>query len=288
MSATATKDRNASREKRATTGRSSPSRQKRGGKRGRTPPRNLKRRLGRGDWLVQQINSEIGASPQQHKTLVELGLLKIGRSALFYGDRPAAWGQIERLHHLVAVRPLVRPCTPHPLHAEATVKKPEAVPYEIDGREAHHFDFDGDSFMSVEPYKGSFAVNWSTALPIATVLERLNPALLDAVRDCIVFDPAGPGHRNVKLDELLPELRGGSTSYPFVRFESEDLVFVWQRPTYPNHVDEDVSAGQIGLVCREFDAEALSQMMRVTATPPLGECVEELIEDVAAVSGKGT
>jgi ribosomal protein L30/L7E len=285
MSATATKVKYASRGERVTTRRGvSPKKKK--GKYRRTPARNAKRKLGRGDWLVQQVKSKIGISPQQYETLVELGLCKIGRSGLFYGDQPAAWGQIRRVQHLVSVRALVRPSEPHFLYPEVTVSKPEAVPYDVGGREARHYDFDGDSFMSVEPYKGSFAINWSTALPIATVLERMDPALLDAVRDCVVFDPAGPGRRNVEVEDVLPDLRSGSTSYPFVRFESEDLVFVWQRPAYPSHVDEDVGAGRIGLVCHEFDAEALGQMMRDTATPPLGECIEELMEDVAVISGK--
>ena len=235
---------------------------------------------------MQQVESEIGVPPQQHETLVALGLLKIGRSGLFYGDQPSAWGQINRVHNLVTVRPLACPSEPHPLYEEATVTKPEAVPYEIDGREARHYDFDGDSFMSVEPYDHSFAINWSTALPLATVLERMDPALLDKVQSCVVFDPTGPGHLSVDVEEVLPTVHSGRSNYPFVRFESEKFVFVWQRPAYPSHVDEDVGAGRIGLVCHEFDAEMLGQMMRDTATPPLGECVEELVEDVAVVSSK--
>jgi hypothetical protein len=158
--------------------------------------------------------------------------------------------------------------------------------YEVDGREAHHFDFDDDSFMSVEPYDGSVAINWSTALPIATVLEKLDARLLERVSNCVVFDQSSRAHLEVEPAEALASLRAGRSNYPFIRMETEGLTLVWQQPAYPKHVDEDVSAGRIGIVCAKLDAKALAQMMRDTATPVVGACAEELVEDVEALSGK--
>jgi ribosomal protein L30/L7E len=258
---------------------------KKRGKHKRTPPRQFQRKVGKGDWLVKQVVSRIGTTPEQHETLVDLGLGKIGRSAIFDGGDKAAWGQIGAVEHLVAARPLTRPLERHDLYRKPEMTQPEAISYEVGGREARHYDFDGDSFLSIEPYGGSFAVNWSTALPIATVLERMPAGLLDRMSSCVVFDPTGPGQRQLDFDDALEELRGGRSEFPFVRLESDDFVFAWQRPAYPKHVDEDVGAGRIGLICQTFDAQALSQAIRATATPPLGECIKELIDEIAAVSG---
>jgi ribosomal protein L30/L7E len=225
----------------------------------------------------------------QYETLASLGLLKIGRCGLFDGDRPEAWGQIANVQHLVATRPLTRqPAkTRYRISGGILMRAPgEHVRYEVDGREARHYEFDGDSFMSVEPYDGSVAINWSTALPIATVLERLDSKLLGRVRNCTVFDMSHRTHLEVEPAETLADLRAGRCSYPFVRMESEELTLVWQQPAYPKHVDEDVSSGRIGIIYSELDAKGLAQMMRATATPPVGACVKELVEGVEALSSK--
>jgi ribosomal protein L30/L7E len=260
-------------------------------RRRKTPASQLRRKLQRGDWLVQQVKSDNNLAPKQHETLAEMGLLKIGRSGLFRGDRPESWGQVSRVQHLVAIRPLTqqRPKTSHRVPSWVFMSQPVRKPilYEVGGREAHHHKFDGDSFMSVEPYDDSVAVNWSTALPIATVLEKLDPKFVKGIHSCLVFDPSQGEHREIETAELLPGLRAGQCSYPFVRMESDGVVLVWQQPTYPNHVDEDIRAGRIGVIWADLDARMLTRMMQKTATPPVGACVAQLVADVEAVSSSG-
>jgi ribosomal protein L30/L7E len=258
---------------------------KKRGKHRRTAPRQFQKKQRRGDWLVKQVGSRIGTTPEQHETLVDLGLGKIGRSALFDGDDKGAWGQIEKVQHLVSARPLVRPADPHPLYGERWMNKPEESRYTVDGLEARHYDFDGDSFLAIEPYDGGrFSVNWSTGLPIATVLERIGRGLLERVSTCTVFDPTLPGHREVSIEKLLTMSCRAQVDFPFVRLETDDLTLVWRRPAYPKHVDEDVGAGRIGVVCRRLDTETLTGLVRATATPPVGEHLDELMSQVATVS----
>lgn len=275
MSATATKNRPK---------RSGAQTQHRKQRRRRPSPARVQRRLRRGDWLVQQVKSEIGAPEVQQQTLADLGLLKIGRCGLFYGDRSGAWGQIEQVQHLIAIRPLTqRPPDAQHAHEEAAEMKP--VPYEVDGHKACHYRFDGDSFMSVERYDESVAINWSTALPIATVLERLDRTLLVDALNGIVFDSSIRGHREVAAEELLVDLREGRSSYPFVRLELKDMILVWQQPIYPKHVDEDFASGRLGIICPAIDEAMLTRLVEATATPLVGEKAGELVTEVATVAG---
>ena len=245
----------------------------------------VRRNLRHGDWLVQQVKSHNGALARQRDTLEDLGLLKIGRCALFNGAHAAAWGQINRVHNLVAIRPLTQqPSGERLAPKEAAIMKtlPVPVPYEVNGRPACHYKFDGDSFLSVEPHAGSIAINWSTALPIATVLERLGSQVLAHARAGLVFDPSSKRHRQIEPKTLIAELRSGRTAYPFVRLECDELTLVWKEPAWPKHVDEDVRAGRIGVVAPTVDVELVTEMVHATATPLVGESAAELVADAAS------
>lgn len=200
------------------------------------------------------------------------------------------WGEISKVQHLVAIRPLTLqpPKTRQRVPREDSLQ-PLSKPllYDVNGRSGRHYEFDGDSFMSIEPLEDSVAINWSTALPIATVVERLDSKLVDAVESCLVFDPIQRAHREIESGSWYEDLRAGQVDYPFVRLESKDLVLVWQRPAYPSHVDEDVTAGRIGVISAAVDAAAMSDLVRSTATPIVGDHAEALIADArAAIAAK--
>lgn len=251
--------------------------------------RGIDRRLGRGDWLVQQVKSQNGIQADQQETLATLGLLKIGRCSLFDGDRPEAWGEIAKVQHLVAVRPLTweRPKTKYQIpgvNLMTGLKKP--VLYDVDGREARHHEFGGDGFFSVEPYDGSVAINWSTALPIATVLDRLDGSLIDSVKECLVFNPLARKHETLSPETWQQDLR--NADFPFVRLETDAVILAWQRPAYPSHVDEDVTAGRIGIICQKVDPATLERLVQSTATPQIGTFAKALVADVKSSAGSNS
>jgi large subunit ribosomal protein L30 len=58
----------------------------------------------KGQIKVTQIGSPIGREDYQRRTLIGLGLNKMGRSRVLE-DTPAIRGMIQRVHHLVRVEP---------------------------------------------------------------------------------------------------------------------------------------------------------------------------------------
>jgi ribosomal protein L30/L7E len=249
--------------------------------------RRITRQLRVGDWLVQQVNSQIGEEEHVIGTLAELGLCKIGRCGLFEGADGTAWGQIVRVQHLVAIRAL----TLHPSNEgrvrDEAAQMIAAVAYRIDDNPAVHYTLDGDSFVSAEAYEDRVALNWSTALPFGSVLERLPSAVTRTVRTVIVFDPAASRQRALREEERTGLLSGDGALYPFVRLDVGPGVLVWQRPAYPQHVDEDVSAGRIGLLIEDLQADWLEPFLHATATPLVAALAGRVLRDARRVLDGG-
>lgn len=251
----------------------------------RMAKQRIVRKVRHGDWLVQQVRSHIGSDDETVATLAELGLCKIGRCGLFDGASSSAWGQVVHVQHLVAIRAL----TLHPSEEgrayEEAARMIEAVPYTVDDRPAVHYRLDGDSFVSAESYGPNCSLNWSTALPLETVLGQLPEDVLGEVTGAIVYDRTRRRQRRMSVAEREGLLRGDAQLHPFVRLELPTSVLVWQTPEYPAHVDEDVAAGRIGLLLSDLGAEWIPGFMRSTATPLVAGIADDVLRDARGVLG---
>jgi large subunit ribosomal protein L30 len=66
------------------------------------PEKKTAPKAAKGQIKVTQIGSPIGREDYQRRTLIGLGLNKMGRSRVLE-DTPAIRGMIQRVHHLVRV-----------------------------------------------------------------------------------------------------------------------------------------------------------------------------------------
>lgn len=246
--------------------------------------RRLVRQLHHGDWIVQQVRSEIGALQEHQDTLASLGLLKIGRSGLFDGQSAASWGMIAQVQSFVAIAPLTRQPS-HVRFALTEAQPMKTTPYEVDGRPAYEIQFARSEYLTCEVFDGFVAINWSTSLPIATVVLRLGDDLLDRLSGGVVFDRGRRAHRQLAGQHAVYSALLDANSFPFVRLQlGDDLAVTWNAPTYPTHVDEAVRPGRLGLLARRIALGDAVELIRETGTPAVGPEAEAAIAEIAGIA----
>ena len=162
--------------------------------------------------------------------------------------------------------------------------------YDVDGREAHLYQCGDENFLRVELYDGFFSLGWSCSLPIATVLERVEPVLAGlGGRRGVIFDERAQEHRELGVREAVNQLRTVGGAWSFARLELPTVTLIWeQAAAEPEGAEEPLSelptGGEFGLMASVFDAEVCARIVRETATTAISEHADDLIDDVAYVA----
>ena len=155
--------------------------------------------------------------------------------------------------------------------------------YQIAGREAHCFGFDEDEFLRVELYDGYFSMHWTTALPLAAVVRRVQPPLRGATGQAIVFDEQTHRHEELRIRDAVDLILDDAAALSFARLELPELTLVWEQAAVS---DGAVVAGrgELALLARVFDEDACVRALRNTATSRVAREATALIERVAYVA----
>jgi hypothetical protein len=155
------------------------------------------------------------------------------------------------------------------------LKTPER--YEVEGQQAVRVPLSDGAYFNAEVHRDYYALAWACALPIATVLERIRGLLpLDSGR-AIVYDNKNKQYEILPATEVIEAATKRLAGYEFVRFEFGHGAFVWEASHYPNHVNEPIEVGEIGLIADVVDKGRWIALLRLTGTVSVGEHAEELL-----------
>jgi hypothetical protein len=152
--------------------------------------------------------------------------------------------------------------------------------YEIAGREAHCYGFEGEEFLRVELYDGYFLIHWTTALSLAAVLKRVEPLLQNISGDAVVFDERTCAHETLGVGEAWDRMVANDATLSFARLELPAATFVWEQALS----DGSTTQGELALMARVFDEGACIRVLRETATNRVARDATALIGRVAYVA----
>lgn len=117
---------------------------------------------------------------------------------------------------------------------------------------------------------------WSTALPLATMLERVERCGLPLIEGTasVVYDET---LLEAPAAEIWDQLREGPALAHFARFDHHGISVVWDQSTYPKHVDHGIGPGRIG-VESELRPAAVTALFTETATPAIAPWAARILD----------
>jgi len=156
------------------------------------------------------------------------------------------------------------------------------VDYEVAGREAHRYELGDGEFVRVEIYDGYFSIGWSTSLPIAAVLELVEPLLRIVDGEVVVFDKRTKAHEKRDVDDVLA-LLPSDDDFSFARLELSDVTLVWEQAREQDR-HGPTTLGELAVLARLFDESTFVRMLRETATPRVAHHARDLIGRISYVA----
>jgi hypothetical protein len=157
--------------------------------------------------------------------------------------------------------------------------------YEIAGGEGIQFSLADGERLNLEPRDSYYSMAWTTALPLTTLIPRLQELLRGGVDgELTVFanNETGPPERGLARD-LLGRVLERSAPASFWRLDADDLTLTWEARTEADTVGQP---GLLGVIADGFKTAEVQELLQATATPLLGARASVLVEQCAeAVQG---
>lgn len=229
-----------------------------------------------GNLLVQQMRSAIGRTPRQLDTLESLKLGRIGRSAICDISYESVRRQLLVVDFLVSVTPLSLDAV------SFAPDQPTGAALRCERRKGQTWfvgEDDGYAFHEAQPENCQLLM-WSSSLPVATALERVERVGWLATERKAALISDGRSRREESAQAWI-ELKEGGGSVDFAALELNHAELLWSRASYPHHVDEGIWPGRIGVRFDEdLRREALLDVIRRTAVPEIGREADRIVDSV--------
>lgn len=237
--------------------------------------------------VVVQQRSSISQKPKARRTLVALGLRRIGDSRV-HRVHPSLKGMVRNVDHLVRVAPVgpshavskpgvrrsvdTKPRSGTGGHAPATEEVPMSVSQykTLAGDSAMFVGLDDENWVSVEPVGRYVTVTWTTNLRAAGAVRALEPFLVRP-KAAVVYD--ADAARSVDPDELLLVVQ--KLSPTALRLDGDDWSVTWQSLPGPRRAETSYMAERVtdGL---------LRKLLTTTATKTVTGALDDVVGQLAS------
>jgi hypothetical protein len=229
----------------------------------------VKASQGDGDLIVIQTGEPKAADLRSRALLRILGLpqdpvqLRSSGSSLVR----RSLGTVKRYVEVITLALPVEPEAADTLRS-AGIQMTESS-YETSGGEALQFDFGDGERLNIEPREDSYSIAWTTALPLATLISRLEEFVPDDKPGNLTLF-AGDEYRTLSDAfgrKLLDAILQTPTLPAFWRLDMDDMTVAWE-----SHPESPIPGqpGLLGVIAGEFNPDYAQKLLEHTATPLIG------------------
>ncbi len=251
------------------------------------------------------VRSRIGARSEAQETFDSLNLRRVGHCRVLGGKPRVVRGYIRKLRPWINAYPLTlrghsilnRIGVEYRMTQDTPTRRLRE--YDAEGASGSFLDLSSPAsrdFVHVESNDEGLAIAWSTALPLASILELLRFNLKDdgTFRQAAaqVYDWSVQRHRRGTAGILLDDVQRAWRPYRAASLELTKLRFVWSSPAFPRHVEERVRSGEIRMMLdhpASSNDAFIGKLMAQTATPAIGKELEATtIRSMISVTSSGS
>jgi len=244
------------------------------------------------DLLIVQTRGLEGKWPVGRIRARLLGLSGPGTSQVLASGNFIVRRLVGGLEPFVQTRLLALPTSAELADAVRVRADPDMIPrrYEAEGQEALQFDIAAGERLNVEPAEGFFSMAWSTALPVETLLQRLEAFLPESARARLTVG-VDDGFEEISEPASLAvhRLLESGDGPGFWRLDLPDRTITWELRGAPSveyaappPIPDAPPQGLMGFMAEVFDPDYMARLIEATATPMIGANVGSLLSECSS------